>query len=41
MAFVIGAFSRKVVGWQLAAHMRIDRVSDALRMGARLHRLSS
>lgn len=32
LAFVIDAFSRKVVGWQLAAHMRTDLVLDALRM---------
>jgi len=31
-AFVIDAFSRMVVGWQLAAHMRIDLVLDALKM---------
>jgi hypothetical protein len=31
-AFVVDAFSRKVVGWQLAAHMRADLVLDALRM---------
>ncbi len=31
-AFVIDAFSRMVVGWQLAAHMRTDLVLDALRM---------
>jgi len=31
-AFVIDAFSRKVVGWQLAPHMRTDIVLDALRM---------
>jgi putative transposase len=31
-SFVIDAFSRKVVGWQLASHMRIDLVLDALRM---------
>jgi putative transposase len=29
---VIDAFSRKVVGWQLAPHMRTDLVLDALRM---------
>jgi putative transposase len=29
---VIDAFSRKVVGWQLASHMRTDLVLDALRM---------
>jgi putative transposase len=31
-AFVLDAFSRKVVGWQLAFHMRTDLVLDALRM---------
>jgi putative transposase len=35
-AFVLDAFSRMVVGWQLAAHMRTDLVVDALRMA--LHR---
>jgi putative transposase len=30
--FVIDAFSRKVVGWQLAPHMRTTLVLDALRM---------
>jgi putative transposase len=31
-AFVIDACSRKIVGWQLAGHMRTDLVLDALRM---------
>jgi putative transposase len=31
-AFVIDVFSRRVVGWQFAAHMRTDLVLDALRM---------
>jgi putative transposase len=31
-AFVVDAFSRMVVGWQLAAHMRTDLVLDALKM---------
>ena len=31
-AFVLDAHSRKVVGWQLAAHMRTTLVLDALRM---------
>jgi putative transposase len=31
-AFVIDVFSRRVVGWQLAAHMRTTLVLDALRM---------
>ena len=32
VAFVLDAFSRKVVGWQLASHMRATLVLDALRM---------
>ena len=31
-AFVIDVFSRRVVGWQLASHMRTTLVLDALRM---------
>ena len=31
-AFIIDCFSRMVVGWQLAAHMRTDLVLDALEM---------
>jgi len=31
-SFVIDAFSRMIVGWQFAAHMRTDLVLDALRM---------
>jgi putative transposase len=31
-AFIIDAFSRIIVGWQLACHMRTDLVLDALRM---------
>ena len=31
-AFVIDVLSRRVVGWQLAGHMRTDLVLDALRM---------
>ena len=31
-AFVLDAFSRMIVGWQFAAHMRTDLVLDALRM---------
>lgn len=39
LAFVIDVFSRKVVGWQLATHMRTDLVLDALGMalGTRAH----
>ena len=31
-SFIIDAFSRMIVGWQFAAHMRTDLVLDALRM---------
>src|SRR3954464_1317928 len=31
-AFVLDAYSRRVVGWQLASHMRTPLVLDALRM---------
>ena len=31
-SFVIDVFSRRIVGWQLAGHMRTDLVLDALRM---------
>jgi putative transposase len=31
-AFVFDAYSRRIVGWQLAGHMRTDLVLDALRM---------
>ena len=39
-AFILDAFSRRVVGWQLASHMRTTLVLDALRMalGTREHR---
>jgi transposase InsO family protein len=32
LAFVIDVYSRRVVGWQLASHMRAGLVCDALRM---------
>ena len=31
-AFMIAAYSRMIVGWQIAVHMRTDLVLDALRM---------
>ena len=34
--FVIDVYSRMIVGWQLAGHMRTDLVLDAVRMA--LHR---
>jgi putative transposase len=39
LAFIIDVHSRRVVGWQLASHMRTDLVLDALRMalGTREH----
>ncbi len=38
-SFVIDVFSRRIVGWQLASHMRTTLVLDALRMalGTRQH----
>ena len=38
-AFIIDVHSRRVIGWQLAGHMRTDLVLDALRMalGTREH----
>jgi transposase InsO family protein len=32
LAFVIDVYSRRVVGWQLASHMRASLVCDALKM---------
>jgi putative transposase len=37
-AFVIDVFSRRVVGWQLARHLRTDLALDALEMGLWLRR---
>ncbi|MEV0488472.1 IS3 family transposase [Streptomyces sp. NPDC050508] len=34
LATVLDCFSRKVVGWSIADHMRTDLVADALRMAA-------
>ncbi|GGZ89892.1 hypothetical protein GCM10010389_30320 [Streptomyces echinoruber] len=34
LATVLDCFSRRVVGWSLAAHMRTELVADALRMAA-------
>jgi putative transposase len=34
-AFVLDAYSRRIVGWQLAGHMRTTLVLDALRMAPR------
>ena len=31
-SFVIDVFSRRIIGWQFASHMRTDLVLDALRM---------
>ena len=38
LAFVIDVFSRRVVGWQLAGHMRASLVCDALRMAVSTRR---
>jgi putative transposase len=38
LAFVIDVYSRRVVGWQLASHMRASLVCDALRMAVSIRR---
>ncbi len=40
LSFVVDVFSRRVVGWQFATHMKTSLVLDALRMGL-CHRDSS
>ncbi|BAH55643.1 putative transposase orfB for insertion sequence element (plasmid) [Rhodococcus opacus B4] len=35
MATVIDIFSRRVVGWSIADHMRTDLVTDAIEMAVR------
>ena len=32
VCFIVDAFSRLIVGWRVAAHMRTDMVLDALEM---------
>ena len=39
LAFILDVFSRRVVGWQIANHMRTDLVLDALEMAAGLREL--
>ena len=38
LAFILDVFSRMIVGWQIAAHMRTELVLDALEMAAGLRR---
>lgn len=38
LAFILDVFSRMIVGWQLATHMRTDLVLDALEMADGLRR---
>jgi putative transposase len=38
LAFVLDCYSRMIVGWQLAAHMRAELVLDALEMANGLQR---
>lgn len=38
LAFILDCFSRKIVGWQLATHMRKELVLDALEMANGLRR---
>jgi putative transposase len=35
LCFIVDAFSRRIVGWRVAAHMRTDMVLDALEMARR------
>jgi putative transposase len=35
VSFIVDAFSRRIVGWRVAAHMRTDMVLDALEMARR------
>jgi len=35
MCFIVDAFSRRIVGWRVAANMRTDMVLDALEMARR------
>jgi putative transposase len=39
LAFILDVFSRRIVGWQIALHMRTDLVLDALEMAAGLRQL--
>jgi putative transposase len=35
VAFIVDVYSRMIVGWRVAAHMRTDMVLDALEMARR------
>ena len=35
MCFIVDAFSRRIVGWRVASHMRTEMVLDALEMARR------
>jgi len=39
LAFILDVFSRRIVGWQIATHMRTDLVIDALEMAVALRDL--
>ena len=38
LAFILDAYSRRIVGWQLATHLRTELVLDALEMAGDLRR---
>jgi len=38
LAFILDVFARRIVGWQIAAHMRTELVLDALEMAVALRR---
>ena len=35
LAFILDVYSRRIVGWQIATHMRTELVVDALEMATR------
>ena len=35
VCFIVDAFSRRIVGWRVASHMRTEMVLDALEMARR------
>ncbi len=37
LAFILDVYSRKVVGWSIAYHLRADLVVDALKIGLWRH----
>jgi transposase InsO family protein len=38
LAFILDVFARRIVGWQIATHMRTELVVEALEMAVALRR---